>query len=236
VAVRFFRDATWLAAPATVEPAVRQAFLVVIDVFKPAVFWDVGSNIGFYSWFLLQHPSTAQVVMFEPDPVNFALIKRSLRKNGIGNCTALNIALSDRAGETTFLTDSASGTTGCLETVSHSDDEYSLHHAYAMSDPITCRTGTMDGLIAEGVPTPDFIKIDVEGAEHLVLAGAAACLARQRPILIIETFNPAVIRKIAAAGYATFSIDGSNFLCIPKELSSGVASVEKSFPRYSGNP
>ena len=174
--------------------------------------------------------------MFEPDPVNFALIKRTLRKNDISNCTALDIALSDREGETTFLTDPASGTTGCLEAVSHSHDEHSLHHAYAMSDSIRCRTGTMDGLIAEGVPAPDFIKIDVEGAEHLVLAGAAACLARQRPVLIIETFDPAVIREIVAAGYAISSIDGSNFLCVPRELGKEQAVVEQSFPGYSEIP
>jgi Methyltransferase FkbM domain len=52
------------------------------------------------------------------------------------------------------------------------------------------RTDTLDRLIASGtVPEPDFVKMDVEGAEATVLSGAEALLMGRRPHLIIETHS-----------------------------------------------
>src|SRR5207253_1399605 len=83
VAVKLLRDASWIASPAALEPEIRAAFALVLDLVKPAVFWDIGANIGFYSWFVRRCPSVRQVVMFEPDPTNFALITRTIRENSI---------------------------------------------------------------------------------------------------------------------------------------------------------
>ena len=72
VAVRVLRDASWIVAPKQLEAEVRQAFRLVHEPLKPRVFWDVGANIGFYSWWVRQHPSIQRLVMFEPVPQNFA--------------------------------------------------------------------------------------------------------------------------------------------------------------------
>jgi len=69
VAVKLLRDATWIVNPTWLEPEIRAAFTLVLDLLRPSVFWDVGANIGFYSWFVRQHPSVQQVIMFEPDPL-----------------------------------------------------------------------------------------------------------------------------------------------------------------------
>ena len=218
VAVKLLRDASWIANPAVLEPEIRAAFTLVLDIFKPAVFWDVGANIGFYSWFVRQHEGVEQVMMFEPDPTNFALIQRTIRKNGITNCDARNIALSDRTGEAGFLVDRASGATGSLETQAHTGNEYSLQHAYGMDDVIRCRTASVDEIIAGGTRAPGLMKIDVEGAESQVLAGAEACLRSARPILIVETGDDAFREKLASRGYVIFRIDGGNILALPQEL------------------
>src|SRR5258708_21292476 len=66
VAMKLLRDASWLTI--TLEPQVCDAFALVLRVTEPKVFWDVGANLGFYSWLVRQHPSIQQVLLFEPDP------------------------------------------------------------------------------------------------------------------------------------------------------------------------
>jgi hypothetical protein len=68
------------------------------------------------------------------------------------------------------------------------------------------RTDTIDDLIARKiVPVPDFVKIDVEGAESAVLSGASRLLRDYKPNLIIETHSEQLgaecVALLHAAGY-----------------------------------
>ena len=232
VAVKLLRDASWIASPASIEPEIRSAFALVLDLLKPSVFWDIGANIGFYSWLVRQHPLVQQVVMFEPDPTNYALIRDTIRRNAILNCRAMNVALSDRCGEAAFLLDRASGATGSLESASQLENKYSLHHAYQMSETVACITATVDSLIADGLPAPGLMKIDVEGVEHLVLAGAESCLTRDCPAIIMETSKPELVGRLRRAGYRAFRIDACNALFIPARLDIDFTRLSSVFPEY----
>jgi FkbM family methyltransferase len=227
VAMKLLRDASRMAVP--VEPEVRVAFSLVLEVTNPKVFWDVGANLGLYSWLVRQHPSVQQVVLFEPDPTNFELITKTLFKNAVSDCRPMNLALSDRAGEALFLVDRASGATGSLRSVSNAGNPNSLQHQYRMSETTSCRIATVDGLIGEGLPAPDLMKIDVEGAEHLVLAGADACLNKYQPVLILETSNSELLRQLNDRGYTIFRIDEGNFLCIYAAPGVELAPFEQAF-------
>lgn len=103
MAMKLVRDASWIAI--ALEPEVRAAFSLVLDVIEPRVFWDIGANLGFYSWVVRQHSPVQQVVLFEPDPTNFELITKTIRKNGVSNRHPMNLALSDRSSEAVFLID-----------------------------------------------------------------------------------------------------------------------------------
>lgn len=232
VAVKLLRDASWVVTPAVLEPEIHTAVALVLDLLKPAIFWDIGANIGFYSWFVRRHQSVRQVIMFEPDPTNFALIMQTIRKNAIFDCMAINVALAESNGEAAFLIDRASGATGSLKSISQRKDEHSMHYAYQMSETITCRTATIDSLIASGVPPPDVMKIDVEGAEHLVLAGAEFCLINQRPALIIETSNVDLVRQLRDTGYTAFHIDLGNLLFLPVTPGTDLAPLRCAFSEY----
>jgi len=190
----------------------------VIEAFRPKIFWDVGANIGFYSWFVRQHNGVERVVMFEPDPTNFALLQRTIRTNSITNCDPRNVALAESSGEATFLLDRASGATGSLESSSQLGNDHSLHYAYGMGDSIRCQTVSVDDLIAAGTPAPSLMKIDVEGAESQVLAGAVKCLEQARPILIVETTDETLCKRLKAGGYEIFQLDGGNILALPPGL------------------
>jgi FkbM family methyltransferase len=227
VAMKLLRDASWLAI--NLEPRVQAAFDLAVKETSPTVFWDVGANLGFYSWLTRQYLSVKQVVMFEPDPTNFKLITKTIRKNGVLNCRPMNLALSDAAGRALFLVDRASGATGSLRSVSNANNPLSLQYDYQMSETISSVTATVDSLISEGLPAPDLMKIDVEGAEHLVLAGAENCLSKRRPVLILETSNLEVLRQLDNKGYSIFRIDCGNWLCIAVESTAKLAPFKQAF-------
>jgi len=53
-------------------------------------------------------------------------------------------------------------------------------------------------LIHEGLAEPDFIKIDVEGAEEFVLRGAENLLQKKKPLLMIEVHSPGIGKRCLA--------------------------------------
>jgi hypothetical protein len=65
-------------------------------------------------------------------------------------------------------------------------------------------TASIDGLIARGMPEPDFIKCDVEGVETRVLDGARSLIARRHPIWLLETFEDHVVPRMISLGYAAY--------------------------------
>jgi FkbM family methyltransferase len=90
-----------------------------------------------------------------------------------------NAALSDETGETSFIhVDSAPEFSGLRERDYGGIDNVEKHE-------ITVRTERLDEMLPDGF-VPRFIKIDVEGAEMLVLRGARKTIARHRPSIVFE--------------------------------------------------
>ncbi|MGH8011178.1 MAG: FkbM family methyltransferase, partial [Candidatus Binataceae bacterium] len=88
------------------------------------------------------------------------------------------------------------------------------------------------------LPPPDVIKIDVEGAEVDVLAGARLTIAASRPIFLIELHgtNLAVERILSGCGYTTTVLGtrenigqahwNSHVLALPKERKSALEAAQ----------
>lgn len=143
------------------EPEV-QALLA--GVLAPgAVFYDVGGHIGFFS--VLAARLGASVVAFEPLPENADRIRRNAALNGFAVEVIEAAAWDSDTGVSLVAGDSSS----------------EWRAAPAGSSPSV----SLDGFAAARRP-PDVIKIDVEGAEVRVLAGAARILAERRPVVICE--------------------------------------------------
>jgi hypothetical protein len=91
-------------------------------------------------------------------------------------------------------------------------------HTYVAHERVpSLRTDTLDGLIAERtVALPDFVKIDVEGAEAAVLTGASELLRTRRPHLIVETHSADLevqcVALLKEAGYSPAIVDQRRWL------------------------
>lgn len=147
------------------------------EVQKGGVVFDVGANVGFYTMLasVLVGPS-GKVFAFEPVPRNIELLKKHLRLNRISNATVIEKAVSDTNGQACF-NDSTNTSMGHLD----------------VSGGLNVLTVSIDSLISEGsVAPPNYMKIDVEGAEFLVLSGARATLIEHHPIIFLATHGAEV--------------------------------------------
>jgi FkbM family methyltransferase len=133
-------------------------------------FLDVGANVGYYSLLASRLVGRAgRVIAFEPLPRNLTFLKRHLRMNGARNTILWEAAVSDAEGTMRF----AEGTNPSGGKL-------------AENGRLQVRTVTLDSLWQRGLfPTPQVIKIDVEGAEAAVLRGAARLLAHARPVVLL---------------------------------------------------
>src|SRR5258705_11359100 len=118
---------------------------------------------------------------FEPVPHNFEILEAVKRLGRLNNVAARRLAISD-VGGTARMSIPVAGFYGGYYMA-----------AFDAGGALEVQTATIDGLIAEGVPEPDFIKCDVEGAEARVVAGARSLIARRHPIWLLETFEDAVL-------------------------------------------
>jgi len=157
--------------------------------------------------------------MIEPDPTNSSLIQKTIAVNNIRNCQILQTVLSDTVGYTQFLIDDASGATGTIAVDKSVAEKESLQHRYGMTRTIMLRSTTADALIAEGFPPPDFMKVDVEGAELRIINGARDLLNQHPPVIIMECSDQTSIDALKEIGYTVSKIDDSNYLFVPRRES-----------------
>lgn len=156
----------------TYEPIQSAAFQRLI---RPgSVVFDVGAHVGYYTVLssVLAGPS-GKVIAFEPLPANLKYLRRHLRLNGCDNVRVLTNCVGEGSSIARF--DDSHGTG-----VGHLASEGTLE----------VQVRSLDEMVESGaLPIPQFIKIDVEGAELLVLRGAERLMRRHHPILVLSTHS-----------------------------------------------
>lgn len=177
------------------EPETQAAFAALL---RPGMtVYDVGANVGFLSMIAarLVGPQGC-VVCFEPVPATACQILYNAALNGFTHLFVREEALGREDGQARFLVSAAPTLSRCAA-VGHPGQEVG---------ELTVRVRRLDTVTADtGLPKPDLIKIDVEGAEVDVLAGASHTLATApRPLLLIELHgtNEAVARTLAELHYS----------------------------------
>jgi FkbM family methyltransferase len=139
--------------------------------------YDVGANIGYVSLSLSKQVGpTGRVIAFEPVPRNTDLLRANIRDNKINNVSVYDAAASNTRGEATIRFAENLATASLT-----------WHRDNASATSITVKTVAIDEMVAAGeIGNPAFVKIDVEGAENLVLEGMGKTLAAARPVLFVE--------------------------------------------------
>ena len=134
------------------------------------VFYDVGANTGLYT--CLAADICSHVAAFEPYPPNVSELQQNVARND-GNVSVHELALSNTDGSVGF---------AVPETASPGYGKASLADDTAQLEVPTIRG---DSLVADDVaPPPNVVKIDVEGAEPLVVEGLEKTLSRQQCRLV----------------------------------------------------
>lgn len=234
VAVKLLRDLPWWLSSWGISTniesmSVKATLTKVFEVVNPSVFWDVGGNVGYYSWIALSLNSDVEVVIFEPDKTNIGLLEETIAKNNLKTAKIIKAAVSEEDGILEFLTDPISGATGCINSVSQLDNMTSLHHDFGLSKVISVKSVSLDSLVKTSTP-PDVIKIDVEGAEHLVISGARQMLQSHKPVVVLETTNAEIVNWLESIGYEVQRIDQGNVLCIPEKYLGRLSCYKKNLP------
>jgi len=168
--------ACWLGEA---DDDVREALLARV---KPdATVFDVGANVGWWTVPLSRRvgPHNGKVVAFEPVPANRARLEWAIAANAMqAHVEVAAVALGDKSGELGMWLKSAetgagSGTAALVTGAGPSH----------LKVPVV----TLDAWVAErGVTRCDLIKLDIEGAELMMLRGAEKFIAKTRPLIFGE--------------------------------------------------
>ena len=151
---------------------------------------DVGANLGYYTLlFSTLVGSRGRVVAFEPCPQNFSLLSRSLKANGMANVTVLQKAVAASPGELPLLL-SPRVFGGHRIGMDRTGDD-----ADASEETITVSSVTVDDVVEHYGLRPDFVKMDIEGAECFALQGMERTLAANDDILIMCELSPGALHK-----------------------------------------
>lgn len=144
------------------------------------LFIDVGANIGLISLPLLKQKDSAKAILFEPSPVANRLLNKNIMLNELtGRAVAYNCALSNQNSEAVLF--------AVNEYDDTSMDGLIFTERTKGCKAIEVRQKKLDDIIREiSVERIDIIKIDCEGAELLVLQGAAECITQFKPIVFME--------------------------------------------------
>ena len=157
------------------EIGKRQAFEA--DIPEGAIVYDIGANVGYYSLMAaVLAGNTGHVYAFEPLPRNVEFLKQHVALNMMADMISVfEVAVSDRTGVAAF-------DLGASTSMGH----------LAESGEIEVKQARLDDMLAAGeIKPPDYIKVDVEGAEFEVLNGARKLLEKYRPIIFLDTHNRA---------------------------------------------
>jgi FkbM family methyltransferase len=179
--------------------------LGLVDRFigEKSVAWDIGANMGIFSFPAAHNAKNGFVLAIEPDPFNQLILQRtrSHPKNADLNVTIMPVAVSNAVGVAELQIPnrgrSANSLVGGVQGT----------QTGGVRERMTVLTVTLDWIL-ERYPAPTFVKCDAEGAEAWILEGAVNVLTNARPIINMEMpkenaeFCKAILER---KDYATFS-------------------------------
>jgi FkbM family methyltransferase len=168
---------------------------------------DLGANIGYYTLLFadLVGPE-GRVFAFEPDPTNFDLLTRNVRRNGCANVVPVAAAVGERGGTLRLYL--------C-------EDNRGDHRAYDSGDgrpSVEVDVVRLDDYLRDFDRPIAFVKMDIQGSEAAALAGMAGLLRRNPRLKLATEFWPfglhraggsaeGYLRALGRHGFTLYAID-----------------------------
>lgn len=148
---------------------------------------DIGANVGFFT-VALGSIGYSQVHSFEPVPETFSILSKNIEVNGLKEKTVVNcLGVSDDEGYIEFKLFEKSP---AINRLANSND---------LKTGKTQKVSVVrldDYCLSENIERIDFLKIDVEGMENLVLKGAQKLLSSQRVSLVLIEICPSNLSNL----------------------------------------
>jgi len=161
------------------EPAVAAHLVATL---RPGdVCIDAGSHLGYEALLMARLVGpTGRVLALEPTPATFAMLVANVARNRVDNIVTVEVAAGDAKGRATFAT---SGTALTNSLVRRADPDTDAAGGAAT---LEVQVDTLDALARAhlGERPVRLAKVDVEGAEERVLAGASGLLEQGTAVLL----------------------------------------------------
>lgn len=188
-----------------------------------AICYDIGGWHGFFAG-VFASQGAGEVHIFEPLPANVRRIRRMVELNPAKRFHLHQLAAGETDGKMDLIVMPATSMAKL--------DASSFQPEAITADRIPVEVRSLDSLILEGViPPADIIKLDVEGAEALVLRGARTLLTTQKPKLFIEAHSSALrgecVSMLQDVGYRVACIDSDMRLAEARDVFTLYATAEK---------
>ena len=190
---------------------------------KGTTVYDIGAHIGTKT--MLFAKKAERVIAFEPNPESFSQLLSNMSEHHLKNVIAFNVGLGSRNEETTLVARAFSTATGSVS-------------------PLVCKTwkkGTyrewkvkLRTLDSFALPSPDLVKIDVEGHEYEVLEGMHETLKCGSTILIeLHGIDPRearanidkIMRLLNRANYKIYHVETWRSLSSERPTSGHILAV-----------
>jgi FkbM family methyltransferase len=169
--------------------------------------WDIGANCGVFAFSCIR---AQRVIAVEPDPFLAHLLQKSVSINNSARVDVFTAAVSDRVGISEFSIAARGRASNHLSGVASRTTAGGHRSRFAVP------TTTLDVML-DHFGSPDFVKIDVEGAELKVLQGAARLLSSVKPPIYIEVEGSSEIACRSILEGAGYRITGEyNWLAEPR--------------------
>ena len=190
-------------------------------------FYDVGANIGTHSVALARHfGSKITIRAFEAQRQIYYMLCGNVALNGLDNVICEHAAVAERASSLTVILPDYGKVNnfGGLELIppNYSDNDTMSHQG---TEQIL--TVSLD----QYADRVDLIKLDVEGMEHLVLAGSARVFQQHRPVCFFEVLKTEVslvLQFFADQCYTVYQLRDDDWIAVPAE-----SNVELDLPKVS---
>jgi FkbM family methyltransferase len=150
---------------------------------KGAIVCDIGAHSGSYATFLASKRPDLVIHAFEPNPAIFG----ELAKNSANRFTAHAFALGDAEGEAMLHDPKASGGSECASLVGDAVDEL---YSNEVKLTVPVKVKTLDSVArTNSLLRIDYLKIDAEGYDLMVLKGASSLIAADKLGVVQFEFN-----------------------------------------------